>query len=132
MQVTVEGKYVVSSRKIKELVNFETKVNVPDGLTENEIKSLLAKSKESPLAKKLREEDKQFYALSKFRLLDFSKTLPADEVVDTPESLGINKKAEKKPSGKITANQEFDDISDALSDKPKKKAPAKVADGKKG
>lgn len=120
MKVTVEGKYIAMVRKIKEAINYEIKITVPDGMTENELKSFLVKTKDSPLVKALKAEDKQFHSLSKFRFLDFKQTLPEGEELDTQESLDLDLNVEKKPSGKVTANSEFGNITEALADKPKK------------
>lgn len=132
MKVTVEGKYVIAARKIKELVNYEVDLIVPDGMTEGELKSFLKKSKDSPLIKKLKEDDKQFYALYKFRFLNFVQTLPKDEELDTPESLGIETKIEAKPSGKVTASHEFGDVTSSLAEKVKRKVSKKVTSGQEG
>lgn len=130
MKVSVAGRYVIMARKIKEMVNFEQDVIVPDGLNEGETMSLLRNKEKSPLIKALKEKDNQFFRLSKYRLTHFVATLPPDEELDTAESLGLKTPLDKKPSGKVTASNEFD-VTDALADKPKKTT-TKVADGKKG
>lgn len=123
MKVTVVGTYYILSRKIKEVVNFEADVVVPDGMRKSAVLSYLLRSEDSPLAEHLRKEDKQFHKVAKIKLTKFVETIPADEEVDTIESLGV-----------ATVDSDFGDIAEMLSDKAPKSGSKikKVASDKKG
>ena len=92
---------------------------MPDSLEEHQILSLLSDKKQSPLYEKLKKEDKQFLRLRKIALVDFVQTIPSNEEVDTLEDILSEDDENKKPSGKVISNKEFD-VLDALADeKPK-------------
>jgi hypothetical protein len=113
MQVTIEGTFYFTNRKIKEIDGFEEKLEVKDGMKEHEILSLMMDYKTSPLVAVLRKKHPKFAGLRKIKLASFVEQIPADEEVDTLESLTMEDD-EIDSVGTITADKEFGDIAQAL------------------
>jgi len=120
MQVTIEGTFYFTNRKIKEIDGFEEKIEVKDGMKEHEVLSLMMDHKKSPLLQILKKKHPSFSGLRKIRLASFVEEIPADEEIDTLESL-----SEPDDSvdhvGTITADKEFGDIAQTLGGVKKKK-----------
>jgi hypothetical protein len=119
MKVTIEGTYYITNRKIKEIEGFEETLEVKDGLKDYEIMTLMMEPKTSPLISALRKKQPKYVGLRKIKLVGFKQVIPADEEVDTLESLALDDD-DLDSGGVVTADQEFADIAQALGGTKKK------------
>lgn len=119
MKVTIEGTYYITNRKIKEIEGFEETLEVKDGLKDYEIMTLMMDHKSSPLIATLKKKQPKYVGLRKIKLVGFKQVIPADEEVDTLESLALDDDS-VDGGGVITADKEFGDIAEALGGAKKK------------
>lgn len=120
MEVQVFGTYFFKNHSNMDLGNFDTKVEVPDGLKEHEVLSYLCQKEEggfiNPLHRILAKEDKQFMGTCKIKLASFVHKKVADQdAVDSDDFDSVD-----VVSGKMVLSDEFGDLAEEVEPVKKK------------
>lgn len=124
MKVQVYGVYYFKNHRNKDIKNYDCEVEVPDGLKEHEVLSLLTTKERTgfvnPLHRVLAKKDEAFLGVKKVRLASFVEKMvvPEDEGMDS---------IEENSDGKMVLSDEFGDLGDEVAPKKRIGRPKKNA-----